>query len=42
VAEHPQVFDYAGLLVNRPPGPAGLPFSQSSDNFNSSLSRSRM
>jgi hypothetical protein len=27
VAEHPEVFDHAGLLVNGPPDPAGLPFS---------------
>jgi len=26
VAEHPQVLDHVGLLVNEPPGPAGLPF----------------
>jgi hypothetical protein len=26
VAEHPEVFDHAGLLVNGPPGMAGLPF----------------
>jgi hypothetical protein len=25
VAEHPQVFDHVGLLVNRLPGTAGLP-----------------
>jgi hypothetical protein len=33
VAEHPEVFDHVGLLVNEPPGPAGLPFIQSSDDF---------
>jgi hypothetical protein len=27
VVEHPQVFDHVGLLFNRPPGTAGLPFS---------------
>jgi hypothetical protein len=27
VAEHPEVFDHAGLLVNEPPGTAELPFS---------------
>jgi hypothetical protein len=27
VVEHPGVFDHAGLLVNGPPGTAGLPFS---------------
>jgi hypothetical protein len=26
VAEHPEVFDHVGLLVNRLPGLAGLPF----------------
>jgi hypothetical protein len=26
VAEHPEVFRHAGLLVNGPPGTAGLPF----------------
>jgi hypothetical protein len=26
VAEHPQVLDHVGLLVNEPPGRAGLPF----------------
>jgi hypothetical protein len=26
VVEHPEVFDHAGLLVNGPPGMAGLPF----------------
>jgi hypothetical protein len=33
VVEHPEVFDHAGLLVNEPPGKAGLPFIQSSDNI---------
>ncbi len=32
VAEHPQVFDYAGLLVDRPPGAARLPFISSTDS----------
>ena len=27
VAEHPEVFDHVGLLVNEPPGQAGLPFT---------------
>jgi hypothetical protein len=27
VVEHPEVSDHIGLLVNKPPGPAGLPFS---------------
>ena len=26
VAEHPKVFHHVGLLVNEPPGPAGLLF----------------
>jgi uncharacterized membrane protein YagU involved in acid resistance len=26
VVEHPEVFDHVGLLVNGPPGAAGLPF----------------
>jgi len=26
VVEHPKAFDHAGLLVNGPPGSAGLPF----------------
>jgi hypothetical protein len=26
VAEHPEVFDHAGLLVTEPPGTTGLPF----------------
>jgi hypothetical protein len=26
VAEHPQVFDHVGLLVNELPGPSGSPF----------------
>ncbi len=25
MVEHPEVFDHAGLLVNGPPGKAGLP-----------------
>src|SRR6185312_11346057 len=28
-----KVFDHAGLLVNEPPGEAGLPFIQSSDDI---------
>jgi hypothetical protein len=27
VVEHPKVIDHVGLLVNEPPGIAGLPFS---------------
>ena len=27
VVEHPEAFDHVGLLVNEPPGPAGLPFT---------------
>jgi hypothetical protein len=26
VVAHPKVFDHVGLLVNEPPGTAGLPF----------------
>jgi hypothetical protein len=26
VMEHPKAFDHVGLLVNKPPGTAGLPF----------------
>ena len=26
VAEHREVFDHVGLLINEPPGRAGLPF----------------
>jgi hypothetical protein len=26
VVEHPEVFDHVGLLANRSPGTAGLPF----------------
>jgi hypothetical protein len=26
VFEHPEVFDHVGLLINEPPGTAGLPF----------------
>jgi len=26
VVEHPEVFDHVGLLVNEPPGIAGVPF----------------
>jgi len=26
VVEHPEVIDHVGLLVNRPPGTAELPF----------------
>jgi len=31
----PKVFDHAGLLVNEPPGPAGLPLVSSSDDIES-------
>jgi hypothetical protein len=27
VSEHREVFDHVGLLVNEPPGTAGLPFT---------------
>jgi hypothetical protein len=33
VGKHPEVFGHVGLLVNRPPGTAGLPFIKSTDNF---------
>jgi hypothetical protein len=26
VVEHPEAFDHVGLLFNKPPGRAGLPF----------------
>jgi hypothetical protein len=42
VMEHPQAFDHVGLLVNKPPGTAGLPFIQSSDDFNFTPSTSRL
>jgi len=32
VAEHPEAFDHAGLLVDWPPGTAGLPFMTSTDS----------
>jgi hypothetical protein len=32
VAEHPEVFDHAGLLVDEPSSYAGVLFIQSSDN----------
>ena len=35
VAEHTEVLDHAGLLVNKPPSTAGLLFNLSSSNFNS-------
>ena len=35
VVAHPQVFDHVGLLFNEPPGTAGLPLIQSSDDFDS-------
>ena len=41
MAEHPEAFDHVGLLVNEPPGPAGLPFISSSDDLHSSFHRSR-
>ena len=31
VAEHPEGFDHVGILVNQPPGTAGLPFIESSE-----------
>jgi len=32
VVDHTRGFDHVGLLVNEPPGQAGLPFIQSSDD----------
>ena len=32
VVERPEAFDHAGLLIDGPPGPAGLPFIKSSDD----------
>jgi hypothetical protein len=37
VVDHPQGFDHVGLLVNEPPGQAGLPFVQSSDDTSSMI-----
>jgi hypothetical protein len=37
VVEYPEAFDHVGLLVNKPPGRAGLPFCYSSDDFNSRM-----
>jgi len=42
VAEHPWGFDQVGLLLDEPPGPAGLPFTESSDEFDRSFARSWM
>jgi hypothetical protein len=42
VAEHPKEFDHVGILINGPPGTAGLPFNQSSDNFQVALKKSLM
>lgn len=33
LADHLEVFGQVGLLFDGPPGPAGLPFIQSSDQF---------
>jgi hypothetical protein len=33
VADHPKVFHHVGLLVNEPPGAAGLLFIKSSEEF---------
>ena len=33
VAEHPEAFLHVGLLIDGPPGAAGLPFFKSSDDF---------
>jgi hypothetical protein len=37
-----KAFHHVGLLVNEPPGPAGLPFIESSDDFDPSSYRSRL
>jgi hypothetical protein len=42
VMAHPGVFDRAGLLVNWPPGTAGLPFIWSSDDFDPVVFRARL
>ena len=39
VVEYPEEFDHVGLLVNRPPELAGLPFLSSSDDFDSNFVR---
>ena len=40
--EHPEAFDHVGLLVNEPPGQAGLLFISSSDDLHSSFYGSRL
>ncbi len=42
VVDVPRGFDQAGLLLDEPPEPAGLPINESSDEFSSSVGRSRM
>ena len=42
MVEHPEAFDHVGLLVNEPPGQAGLLFISSSDDSHSSFHRSRL
>ncbi|MGA2701059.1 MAG: hypothetical protein ABSH35_08175 [Isosphaeraceae bacterium] len=37
VVDHTRGFDHVGLLVNEPPGQAGLPFIQSSDDTSSMI-----
>ena len=37
VMKHPEAFDHVGLLVDEPPGEAGLPFNPSSENITSYL-----
>ena len=37
-----KAFHHVGLLVNEPPGPAGLPFIESSDDLDPSSYRSRL
>jgi hypothetical protein len=41
VVDAPQGFDHVGLLLDGPPGPAGLPFIESSDECIYSFARSR-
>jgi hypothetical protein len=42
LVEHPKAFDQIGLLVDGPPGLAGLPFAQSSDDFAPAVDTSRI
>jgi hypothetical protein len=42
VVEHPKEFHHVGLLVNKPPGTAGLLFIESSDDFDSISGRATL